>query len=168
LRVVIDANLLVALALNDPRAPAVDRHVREWASAGETLHAPALLRYEAANALTRAVAAGHLARDRVVTAWERITRVDMQLNTLADGVAAVETALRLERSNAYDAAYVVLAQTLDADLWTLDGPLARNARGLGLSVRLVPVDPHSTDCLAAATVFETGALPAVRPVFLGD
>jgi predicted nucleic acid-binding protein len=120
----------------------VDRHLRDWASAGETLHAPALLRYEAANALTRAVAAGHLARDRVVTAWERITRVDVQLNTLADGAAAVETALRLERSNAYDAAYVVLAQTLDAELWTLDGPLARNARGLGLPVRLVPVDPH--------------------------
>jgi predicted nucleic acid-binding protein len=50
----------------------------------------------------------------------------------------VETALRLERSNAYDAAYVALAQTLEADLWTLDGPLARNASGLGLPVRLVP------------------------------
>jgi hypothetical protein len=31
LSVVIDANLLVALALNDPRAPAVDRHLRQWA-----------------------------------------------------------------------------------------------------------------------------------------
>jgi predicted nucleic acid-binding protein len=64
LSVVIDANLLVALALNDPRAPAVDRHLREWASAGETLHAPELLRYEAANALTRTVVAGQLARPR--------------------------------------------------------------------------------------------------------
>jgi predicted nucleic acid-binding protein len=102
LSVVIDANLLVALALNDPRAPAVDRHLREWASAGENLHAPQLLRYEAANALTRAIVAGHLARDGAATAWERITRVDVQLHTLADGAAAVETALRLERSNAYE------------------------------------------------------------------
>lgn len=140
--VVIDANLLVALALNDPRAPAVDRHLREWAAAGETLHAPELLRYEAANALTRAVVARHLASDRVATAWERITRVRVQLHTLADGAAAVATALRLERSNAYDAAYVVLAQTLDAELWTLDGPLARNASGLALPVRLVVAD-HS-------------------------
>jgi predicted nucleic acid-binding protein len=137
LSVVIDANLLVALALNDPRAPAVDRHLREWAAAGETLHAPELLRYEAANALTRAVVSGHLAQDRVATAWERITRIGVQLHPLADGDAAVETALRLERSNAYDAAYVVLAQTLYAELWTLDGPLARNATGLGLPVRLI-------------------------------
>jgi predicted nucleic acid-binding protein len=139
LSVVVDANLLVALALNDPRAPAVDRHLREWASAGETLHAPELLRYEAANALTRAVVAGHLARERAATAWEGIARVDVQLHTLSDG--AVATALSLERSNAYDAAYVVLALTLDAELWTLDGPLARNASGLGLPVRLLPADP---------------------------
>ncbi len=135
--VVVDANLLVALALNDRRAPAVDRHLREWAAAGEALNAPALFRYEAANALTRAVVAGHLARDRVATAWERITRVGVQLHTLADGAAAVETALRLERSNAYDAAYLVLAQELEAELWTLDGPLARNASGLGLPVQLI-------------------------------
>jgi len=137
LSVVIDANLLVALALNDRRAPAVDRHFREWASAGETLHAPELLRYEAANALARAVVAGHLARERAPAAWERVMRIGVQLHTLVDGAAAVETALRLERSNAYDAAYVILAQTLGAELWTLDGPLARNARGLGLPVRLV-------------------------------
>jgi len=142
LSVVIDANLLVALALNDPRAPVVDRHLRERAAAGETLHAPELLRYEAANALTRAVVAGQLARDRAATAWERITRLDVQLHRLVDGDAVVETALGLERSNAYDAAYVVLAHALDAELWTLDAPLARNASRLGLPVRLLPADPR--------------------------
>jgi predicted nucleic acid-binding protein len=137
LSVVVDANLLVALALNDPRAAAVDRQLRAWASAGETLHAPELLRYEAANALTRAVVAGHVARELAATAWGRIARVDVRLHSVADGAAVVETALRLQRSNAYDAAYVVLAQTLDAELWTLDGSLARNASGLGLPVRLL-------------------------------
>jgi predicted nucleic acid-binding protein len=116
LSVVVDANLLVALALNDPRAPVVDRH------------------------LSRAVVAGHLERDRVGSAWERITRVGVQLHPLVHGTAAVEMALRLERSNAYDAAYVVLAQTLDAELWTLDGPLARNATALGLPVRLITAE----------------------------
>ena len=138
--VVIDANLLVALALNDPRATAVDRRLREWASSGETLHAPELLRYEAASALTRAVVAGHLARDRAATAWNRIVRVDVQLHTLADGPTAIATALSMDRSSAYDAAYVTLAQTLEAELWTLDGPLARNAGGLGLPVRLVAAE----------------------------
>lgn len=92
------------------------------------------------NALTRAVVAGHLGREHAATAWERITRVGVQLHTLADGAATVETALNLERSSAYDAAYVVLAQKLKADLWTLDGPLARNASGLGLPARLIAAD----------------------------
>ncbi|HEY1540332.1 MAG TPA: hypothetical protein VGF63_13095 [Solirubrobacteraceae bacterium] len=33
-----------------------------------------------------------------------------------------------------DAACVALAQSLSAQLWTLDGPLARNARSVGLPV----------------------------------
>lgn len=45
-------------------------------------------------------------------------------------------AQRLGRQSAYDAAYVVLAQELNAELWTLDGPLARNAIDVGLPVRL--------------------------------
>ncbi len=32
---------------------------------------------------------------------------------------------------AYDAAYVVLAQALGAELWTLDGPFARTRAALG-------------------------------------
>jgi predicted nucleic acid-binding protein len=140
LSVVIDANLLVVLALNDPRAPVVDRWFREWAETGETLHAPELLRYEAASALARAVVAGQLPADHVAGAWHAIMRLDVTLHPLTDGADVVATALRLERSSAYDAAYVVLAQSLDAELWTLDGPLARNAGGLGLPVRLATAD----------------------------
>jgi predicted nucleic acid-binding protein len=98
LSVVVDSNLLVVLALNDPRAPAVDRQFRAWIAAGETLHAPELLRYESANALTRAVVAGQLAADQVEAAWRVITRLDVTLHELTEGARAVATALRLERS----------------------------------------------------------------------
>ncbi len=63
--------------------------------------------------------------------------VPIRLHELEDGPAAVGLARRLGRRSAYDAAYVALAEALEADLWTLDGPLARNAAGLGLPVRLV-------------------------------
>jgi predicted nucleic acid-binding protein len=46
-------------------------------------------------------------------------------------------ARRLKRENAYDASYIALAQELEAELWTLDGPLARNAAGTDLPVRLI-------------------------------
>ena len=44
---------------------------------------------------------------------------------------------RLQRKNAYDAAYVVLAQELGTEVCTRDGPLARNAGDAGLPVRLL-------------------------------
>jgi predicted nucleic acid-binding protein len=52
----------------------------------------------------------------------------------------VEIALALKRQNAYDAAdaaYVALTEELHAELWTLGGPLYRNAQGLGFPVNLI-------------------------------
>lgn len=135
--VVLDANLLVVLALNDERAPLVETKLREWATAGETLHAPALMPYEAANALLRAAAAVGLAPDVVSELWATIAAVPITLHQFVEGAAVIAIARRLGRQSAYDAAYVALAQSLNAQLWTLDGPLARNARGYGLPVRLL-------------------------------
>ena len=49
----------------------------------------------------------------------------------------VEIANALKRQNAYDAAYLELAETVSAELWTLDGPLYRNALSLGFAVKLI-------------------------------
>ena len=135
--VVIDANLLVVLALDRRRAAAVEERLRAWREAGETLHAPSLVRYEVASALTRAVGAGQLAESDVGQAWRVATDIPITLHELDAGWEAVEVARRLGRQSAYDAAYIVLAQALSAELWTLDGPLARNAGALDLPVRLI-------------------------------
>jgi predicted nucleic acid-binding protein len=55
---------------------------------------------------------------------------------LRDGSAVVSLARRLERQNAYAAAYLALARELDGACWTLDGRLVRNATPLGLPVHL--------------------------------
>lgn len=135
--VVLDANALIVLALDRQRAGAVEKLLRAWKAEGEDLHAPVLLRYEVASALAQAVAAGQLAPEAVAAASQRISSVPIVLHQLKDTAAVVMMAQRLERRSAYDAAYVVLAEELGTQLWTLDGPLARNAASRGLPVRLI-------------------------------
>ncbi len=87
--VVIDASALVVLALDRDRAAAVEQHLRRWRRDGEEVHAPMLARYEIASALTRAVAAGQLASNQVVVAWQQITSVPLVWHELSDGPAVV-------------------------------------------------------------------------------
>lgn len=137
--VVLDSNVLVVMVTTDRRAEAVGRQVRTLSESGETLHAPQLLRYEVANALTRKVVAGEADIEDATRAWRQIVAMPIVLHDLDDGPAAIEIALKLQRESAYDAAYVALAQELGAELWTLDGPLARNAAGAAMPVRLLEV-----------------------------
>lgn len=135
--VVLDSNVAVVLALDIERAPAIAERLRTWKEADEDLHAPSLFRFEVANALTRSIAAGKIDSADAKVAWQRIVAMEISLHGLVDGPAVIAVARKLKRENAYDASYVALAQELDAELWTLDGPLARNAAGTDLPVRLI-------------------------------
>jgi predicted nucleic acid-binding protein len=137
LSVVLDANALIVLALDRERAVAVETLLRTWKAEGEALHAPVLLRYEVASALALAVSAGQLASEDVADVSQRIGSVPIVLHQPKDTPAVVAMTQRLERRSAYDAAYVVLAEELDTQLWTLDGRLARNAAVRGLPVQLI-------------------------------
>lgn len=138
--VVLDANALIVLALDRQRAVAVEELLRVWKAEGEELHAPVLMRYEIASALAQAVSAGQLMPEAVAEASQRIGSVPIVLHQLNATPAVVAMAQRLERRSAYDAAYVVLAEELGTQLWTLDGRLARNAAARGLPVQLIPAD----------------------------
>lgn len=98
--VVVDANLLVVLALDRTKAGAVEERLRAWRAAGESLHAPSLL----AGALTRAVDAGQLAESDVELAWRATTAAPIRLHELETGPAVIEVARQLGRRSAYDAA----------------------------------------------------------------
>lgn len=136
--IVLDASLIVPLAVDDARASAVNPRIDSWLTSGEELHAPALLAYEVANSLTRLVAARAFPAERLAEAWQTVMAIPITYHELdGQGIEAIRIALRLGRASAYDAAYIALAARLGAELWSFDGPLARNATGLGFPVRLV-------------------------------
>ncbi len=135
--VVVDANLLVALVSGDPRGNKVLQHFTNWLSHNIEIHAPVLAQYETANALTRLIVGGAFPADKVEEAWNNISVLPISYHDLSKVKRVVEIALALNRQNAYDAAYIALAEELSAELWTLDGPLYRNARGLGFAVHFV-------------------------------
>jgi predicted nucleic acid-binding protein len=150
--VVIDANALVALIASEPDGPAVSKLIERWTIEERELHAPALARYEITNVLARQHAAGRLSKEDVASGWQALEELPITYHTLLDGPAVIDVAATLGRRSAFDAAYVALARRLDAELWTLDGPLARNAAGQKLPVRLIEGQDRETQESTGADV----------------
>jgi predicted nucleic acid-binding protein len=139
--IVIDASALVAFVTNEPAAPEVAELLQRWGSVGAELNAPALARYEIANALAKQAAAGNLGDEAIDEAWEILDDLPIVYHPLSNGPSVVRATLDLQRRSAYDAAYLALAEDLGADLWTLDGPLARNASARGYQIHLIEPRP---------------------------
>jgi len=124
--IVVDASALLEVLLQTPAAPPITERLFD---PDESLHAPFLLDVEVLQILRRYALSGQIGEARGREA-------------LADlGDFAIERYPHeplLERSwdlrgnvSAYDAAYLVLAETLDAVLVTCDGRLARAVRDHG-------------------------------------
>jgi len=135
--VVIDANLLIVLVNGDERGEAVAAKFAEWIEQEVKLCAPDLVLYEVANGLTRSIATGTFAKEEFENAWNDILALPIAYHFPPNGGRTIEIALSLNRQNAYDAAYLSLTETLNAELWTLDGSLYRNALGKGFAVKLI-------------------------------
>ena len=116
--VVVDSSLVVA-ALVDTGPDGV------WAREGLLAHplaAPAHLHVEASNVLRRAVLAGRLGPEIAALAHRDLVELPVivfPFEPLADRVWELHPNV-----TAYDAAFVALAEELDAPLWTLDRRLA--------------------------------------------
>jgi len=88
----------------------------------------------------------------VTSGWQALEELPITYHALLDGPAVIDVAATLGRRSAFDAAYVALARSLDAELWTLDGPLARNAAGQKLPVRLINSQDRHTQETAPSDV----------------
>jgi predicted nucleic acid-binding protein len=138
--VVIDAGVVVALIVADERQDAARAHLESWLDADEALHAPAVLPYEIANVLARLVFDGAVEISEVDDIWEDLVALGLVLHPFdlaTDGPDVAAITAQLHRRHATDSSYIGLARRLATVVWTLDGPLARNASDHGLPVRLV-------------------------------
>ena len=138
--VVIDASVIVALVVADPRQAVAKAHLESWIEGGETLHAPAVLPYEVANVLARLVFDRALELGEVADVWDDLAALELVLHPFdltQDGPDVAAITVRLRRRHATDSTYISLADRLGTDVWTLDGALARNAADAGLPVRLM-------------------------------
>ena len=136
--VVVDASAVVALVTSHPSRALVGRALRSRSIVGDEIHAPELLRYEVASALTQQVAVGLLPIDQVPALWQAAMDLDIIYHPLTDaGGRVVEIARTLQRRSAYDAAYLALGEELGTVLWTIDASLVRNGQSSGFNVEFL-------------------------------
>jgi predicted nucleic acid-binding protein len=130
---VIDANLIAALVLPLAYSDRATQKVVAWEQAGFELLAPALLEYEVAAVLRKAVVAQWLTTDLALEAIDKVLALDVQC--LAPTAHLHDRALcwadRLGHSKTYDAHYLALAEQEGIELWTAERRLADGAQQAG-------------------------------------
>ena len=129
--IVVDASALLEVLLNSAVA---DRVAARIFRVGDTLHAPHLLDLEVVQVLRRYAAAGDLGTERALEALEDLG--DFPLTRYPHDVFLARIWALRQNLTAYDAAYVALAEALDAPLVTRDRALA-GARGHRARVEIV-------------------------------
>lgn len=116
---VVDASALLEVLLQTPAAARVSSRVF---AAGETLHAPHLLDLEIAQVLRRYARSGIISARRGNEALQDLA--DLPLNRYPHVVLLPRIWQFRHNVTAYDAAYLALAEALDAPLVTRDKALA--------------------------------------------
>ncbi len=130
---VIDSNLIAAVVLPLPYSDQATHKLIAWKRAGAELLAPALLEYEIAAILRKAVVARWLTTDLAVEAMGKILALNVRCLTPTAHLheQALRWADRLGHSKAYDAQYLALAEQEGIELWTADRRLASGAQQIG-------------------------------------
>lgn len=118
--IVLDASAILELLL---RTAAGGRIQARIAPREESLHAPHLLDLEVAQVLRRYVLKGHCDEERAAEALDDLAALDLRRYG-HDVLLARIWELR-ENCTAYDAAYLALAEALEAPLLTRDAALGR-------------------------------------------
>jgi predicted nucleic acid-binding protein len=118
--IVLDASAAVEVLLQTAAGAPITERLLDPA---ESLHAPHLLDVEVAQILRRFVRRGELMSDRARQALDDLA--SLPLERYSHEILMSRVWMLRENLTAYDAAYVALAEVLDATLLTRDGRISR-------------------------------------------
>jgi predicted nucleic acid-binding protein len=116
--IVLDASAALELLINAPLAPYVAEKVF---APGITLHAPHLLDLEIAQVLRRLLRQSEIDEERALMVFEDLD--DLAINRYPHQLLLPAIWSLRDNATAYDAAYLALAEELDATLLTCDHAL---------------------------------------------
>lgn len=134
MRIVIDANLVVALFWPLPYSVSARERITAWKRARVELLAPILLQYEVHASLHRVMAANQMAYHEARSVMQAAHTLNIHCvpPSLELHERALYWAERFGHSRTYDAQYLALAEQERVDLWTADQRLANRARQIGI------------------------------------
>ncbi len=132
--IVIDANVTLGLFLRLPYSETVDRWMQTWQAEEAHLVVPALWEYECLTGLRRAVTLKIISSEDSKRMAAELLALNFQrvAPTLELHQSALAWAERLGHSKVYDAHYVALADSLEAEFWTVDQRLINALKSLGV------------------------------------
>ena len=127
MKIVADTNTFIAVALEEPEK----RQIIQF-TVGKELVAPEVLPFEVGNALTAMVKKRVLDANEVISAWNTVQTIPVELRQI-DIQAALELAVKFD-IYAYDAYFIECALNLRCPLLTLDHRMRMVARDVGISI----------------------------------
>ncbi len=127
MRIVVDTNIFLAAALNEPEKAIVIE-----LTTGHDLLAPEVLPFEIGNALSALVKRGRLSEQEGLAAYDEIQKVPVELCAI-DLRKALELA-SLHSIYAYDAYFLECARAYRCPLLTLDTSMRSVAAQLGITL----------------------------------
>jgi len=127
MNVVADTNTFISVALNEPEKDSIVRLTE-----GCDLVAPGILPFEIGNALMAMMKKRVLKANEVVSSWEIIQHIPVDLRDV-DITSALKIAIKFN-IYAYDAYFLECALSLRSPLLTLDLGMKRIARQMGIAI----------------------------------
>ena len=127
MNIVVDANVYLAVILNEPEKQSIIEHTR-----GVELISPQVLPYEIGNALTAMLKKKRLNKEQIIKSFDIFNMIPLHLASV-NIVKALDIACTYN-IYAYDAYYLELAERLKEPLLTFDNQMKDIARILKIKL----------------------------------